>query len=322
MSVNDKALPFADAATIVRANQKDAYFESTLRSHLADLALMVRGNRFVNMFPEEITVASKALYLGITTLLGARTLGEEYVDLMYVLRLGRRLPKFIQRLGFVISYALFPYMALKWLKRMTLKYEQAKEKGGSDAPWYVRHFSLYKALLDTMMNLHVAIFYFNGLFYSLSKRFFGLRYALGHNRDLSQLQRVGNYSMLGAIILLQFMVKGLVKLKEINDKWAKQRREAETGEVEKEKETVSVVEIDQLKHLPQVNIDLNDPNQLPYIPEGLRDCLFCMTPMTNPTAALCGHLFCWLCITDWLEENTECPLCRQHCMEQNLLPLK
>ncbi|MCH0629042.1 peroxin family protein [Kocuria palustris] len=323
--VNDRALPFADAATIVRANQKDAYFESSLRTHISDVLSLIMGNRFVNLFPEEISVAAKGLYLGLTTLLGARTLGEEYVDLLYVLRLGRRLPRFVQRLGFVLLYALFPYVALQWLKRMKLKYELAQEKdGGRTAPWAVRYFSSYKAALDALMNLHIAIFYFDGLFYQLSKRIFGLRYALGHNRDMSQLQRVGNYSLLGAIILLQFMLKGLMKLKELNDKWAKERRQrrGEIVEDDEHKDYLTVSDIEQLKSARKVVIDLNDPNQLPYIPEGSRDCLFCMTPMENPTAALCGHMFCWTCITDWLKENTECPLCRQHCLEQNLLPLR
>lgn len=320
--VNDKALPFADAATIVRANQKDAYFELSLRTHILDVLQMFRGNRFVNQFPEEITVGAKALYLALTTLLGARTLGEEYVDLIYVLRNGRRLPKFLQRFGFVFSYAFFPYVALRWLKRMKMRYEQHEADGG-EAPWAVRYFSNYKAALDAFMNLHIAVFYFNGQFYSLLKRFFGLRYALGHNHDLNHLQRVGNYSLLGAIILLQFFVKGLIKLKEYNDDWVKKRRAAQEKDDDDDTQALVIADIDQLKASSlKVEVDLLDPRQLPYIPDGARDCMFCMTPMTNPTAAMCGHLFCWSCISDWLRSNTECPLCRQHCMEQNLLPLR
>ena len=69
-------------------------------------------------------------------------------------------------------------------------------------------------------------------------------------------------------------------------------------------------------------IDLSDEKQLPYLPEASRSCMLCLSPMVNPSAANCGHLFCWDCIVDWIREHPECPLCRQQCLEQHLLPLK
>ena len=133
----------------------------------------LKGQRFVNAYPQEITVLAKAVYLLLTTLLGARTLGEEYVDLIYVNRIGNRLPKLLPRLGFIVSYALVPYIISKIVKKLKNKEDD----------WVSEALSNYYKVLDTILNLHVALFYFQGEFYSLSKRLFGLRYAFGHHKE-------------------------------------------------------------------------------------------------------------------------------------------
>ncbi|KAK6456623.1 Pex12 amino terminal region-domain-containing protein [Scheffersomyces xylosifermentans] len=321
--VNDRALPFADAATIVRAHQKDAYFESSYRTQVQDVLQMLKGQRFVNTYPEEITVFAKSAYLALTTLIGARTLGEEYVDLIYVNRTGKKLPKLLPRIGFILSYALLPYLVTKLIRKL----KPSLDEDGKDTRSVItKLLSSYTKVLDTLMNLHIAIFYFQGEFYSLSKRIFGLRYAFGHNKDPSKFNRAGNYSLLGIIILLQFAVKGLMKLKTYNDELATASARKE-GEVESPQDPQQISEIDTLREVNKdygnkIVVDLSDPQQLPYLPENSRSCMLCLSPMTNPSAANCGHLFCWDCIVDWVREHPECPLCRQSCLEQNLLPLR
>lgn len=316
----------------VRAHQKDTYFESSYRSQLQDVLHIFKGQRFINTHPEEITVAAKSLYLILTTLIGARTLGEEYVDLIYVNRTGKRFPQLLPKLGFILSYALLPYLFTRLVRKYKPKDgdESAKPKEGVKY-WLAQFFSSYPKVLDTLMNLHIAIFYFKGEFYTISKRIFGLRYAFGHNKDPKKLKLArGDYSLLGGIILLQFFVKSLIKFKSyIDDKNKVDQSENE----ENEKNMNAIFKISQLekfrdnvttndKLYRQINVDLSNPDHLPYLPENSRACMLCLSPMTNPSAASCGHLFCWECIVDWVREHPECPLCRQQCLEQNLLPLK
>lgn len=71
-------------------------------------------------------------------------------------------------------------------------------------------------------------------------------------------------------------------------------------------------------------IDLADPAALPYIFSGSRRCPLCLDPMKDPTAAECGHLFCWTCILRWTGEaigQGECPICRGKCGREGLLRL-
>lgn len=303
-----------------------------------------KGSRFVNTHPEEITVASKAIYLALTTLIGARTLGEEYVDLIYVNRKGNRFPRLLGRLGFLLSYAVLPYLVTRFIRRIRPNVgEEQHEQQDKLSTWgkLTNFLTSYPKVLDTLLNLHIAIFYFQGEFYSLSKRIFGLRYAFGHNKDRAKLQSAtGNYSFLGALILLQFMVKSLFKFKSYTDekKRTKKEKELQLKGEGKENEVIDRTKISEIQTLDKFNqeltssskkllvtsavIDLTNSEELPYLPENSRSCMLCLSPMVNPSAAVCGHLFCWECIVDWVREHPECPLCRQQCLEQNLLPLR
>ena len=310
----------------MRAHQKDAYFESSYRSQLQDLIQMIKGQRFINAHPEEITVLAKAIYLALTTLIGARTLGEEYVDLIYVNRSGKKLPKLLPRLGFVVAYALIPYLINKTIKYAQLKKEKSLEDGKKQDSWLMKFLSSYTDVLDTLLNLHIAVFYFKGEFYSLSKRLFGLRYAFGHHKEPEKMQR-GNYSLLGALMIIQIAVKSLMNLKEYSDEYLNKEEPNKEKSALNEKSDTKVTSITQLSQLsdnfdPKYLIDLSDESQLPYLQNESRNCMLCLSSMVTPSAANCGHLYCWDCIVDWIRENPECPLCRQQCLEQHLLPLK
>ena len=106
----------------------------------------MKGQRFVNAYPQEITVLAKAVYLLLTTLLGARTLGEEYVDLIYVNRIGNRLPKLLPRLGFIVSYALVPYIISKIVKKL-------KNKSIDNNDSYVESNKVVERLIHAMNNI-------------------------------------------------------------------------------------------------------------------------------------------------------------------------
>lgn len=76
--------PYAHAPDIIRAHQKDAYFQGVLTHQLADLHRRLLGARSAHAWSAESRSAADLLYLCATTLLGNRTLGEEYCGLVQV----------------------------------------------------------------------------------------------------------------------------------------------------------------------------------------------------------------------------------------------
>ena len=50
-------------------------------------------------------------------------------------------------------------------------------------------------------------------------------------------------------------------------------------------------------------------------------CTICFELFKEPvTLTSCGHNFCNVCITDWIQRNATCAICRQHCQLHNLIP--
>jgi len=68
---------------------------------------------------------------------------------------------------------------------------------------------------------------------------------------------------------------------------------------------------------------LKDRQVMQWMPtKQQRKCTLCLEELKDPSITTCGHMFCWVCIGDWLRERPECPLCRSHVLLQHVLPLR
>jgi hypothetical protein len=51
-------------------------------------------------------------------------------------------------------------------------------------------------------------------------------------------------------------------------------------------------------------------------------CAICQQVRTHPACStVCGHVFCWKCLQQWVTSKGECPLCRTICRPQDILAL-
>lgn len=54
------------------------------------------------------------------------------------------------------------------------------------------------------------------------------------------------------------------------------------------------------------------------------ECNICFDLAQNPVVTLCGHLYCWPCLYQWLQVHSyshECPVCKAIIAEENLVPI-
>ncbi|MCJ1397118.1 peroxisome biogenesis factor 10 [Xylographa trunciseda] len=219
---NDYQYSFAAAPDIIRSNQKDTYFQGVLLENFSDIIRKLYGARFSHNYTSEARTFTELLYLVCTTLLGNRTLGEEYCDIIQVEEDSLQFPSIYRRSGYILSTVLLPYVLNKTLPTFrnrirlilesNLKYINRKDDHISSLPFSTRLQTYLLSNLSTLTSpssfyaLGLSIFYFSGAYYHISKRIIGLRYIFTKRLEPSE-QRVG-YEVLGVLLVLQMAVQG------------------------------------------------------------------------------------------------------------------
>lgn len=218
--------PWATAPDILRTHQKDAYVSGELSAQLTSILRAFFGVRFAHKYSTATTNLSELLYLSLTTLLGNRTLGEEYCDVVQIEADTLRLAGLGRRLGYIMSVVFAPWIlgktlpALRRRLRLKLEYniERAKQKARSVQSRSIKFQEYILKHLDSITSLSpiyaisLATFYFTGAYYHIAKRLFGLRYIFTKQISPDE-QRVG-YEVLGVLLVLQMTVQSALQIRE------------------------------------------------------------------------------------------------------------
>lgn len=227
-NVTTKAMeyPFAPSPDVLRTHQKDAQVTTTLSTQATNILRALFGVRFAHRHSGTTTHLSELLYLCLTTLLGNRTLGEEYCDVIQVEDDTFRLAGLFRRASYILSVVLTPWALSKTLpalrRKLRAKLEhnidraQRSPKAAQSRSIRIQQYILTHLDSLTSLNpiyaLSLATFYFTGSYYHLSKRLFGLRYIFTKQIDPSEA-RVG-YEVLGVLLMLQMAVQSTLHLRE------------------------------------------------------------------------------------------------------------
>ena len=356
-SVSRFAYPPASAPDIIRSNQKDIHQTTILHTQLTSILRRLYGSRFVHAHDTALQSLSSFFYLSLTTLLGNRTLGEEYCGIHQTESVTGRLPSIERRSGYILSTVLLPYLLNRSLPSIRSRIKQRLEHRLSKTP--ISNTPAYRAQTYILENLNAATslapiyaltltaFYFSGTYYHLSKRLFGLRYQFSRSLRPGEGEKGGSgYEVLGALLVIQMITQAYLHVQDIltttttnfphniatttNDYNGSSRSNGST------QEDSAKTRLEQSTHTPRLQLDdgttaaaaahydLADETTMSWLQpsQQQRKCTLCLEGMRDPSVTTCGHVFCWSCITGWLRERADCPLCRQGTGWAHVLPLR
>ncbi|KAL7477594.1 hypothetical protein ACHAW6_003396 [Cyclotella cf. meneghiniana] len=231
----------------------------------------------------------------------------------------------------------------------------------NDATVNAGDFDRYTSLLKWLLRLHLALFYWNGMYPTVYHRLVGARIrdkvppsspnaVLDPNAGVIVANRP-TYKPVAVLILLQAItalaqsaVEASIELVHNIQialfRWRRQRRResqqttTERTNIYDSSERQMYLELVE-ERVPSIASAEDETHQTLNQPRSgkrsksdgnspsIHPCGICLNERVHPAASsVCGHVFCWDCILHWVSNiRSECPLCRAQTRPQDILPL-
>lgn len=225
--------------------------------------------------------------------------------------------------------------------------------------WFVTQHAGRSAItfwLQWLARLHLALFYLYGRYYEVAKRLAGVRLVhIGRSRAYSP-----RYDALGLLIVLQLLLEPIDALLQrplwrqriyalVEGAASAMQRLRETlhgrvhlliGEPSNEPNSNKRCSLQDRRCVERVHrttgsledsqarkqlLIANQPSKPPVSMDEQQAtryrCVLCLDRCNHPTCTACGHVFCWICILDWVRQQHTCPVCRSAAQMTDLVCL-
>lgn len=282
---------------IVRTIQKDLQYTTELNRDVFEVAqFLAKNNRNILRQNEIFKILTNIAYHGFSAINRLQTLGEEYTGVMQIDYTDNLPKKLIQVIAIIFEFAGESFL-IKVLSEYEKKVSESEELLPEARRTILKLISLIKSSLPFINVINRGIFYLNNSGQlQISKRLTGIKFVLTRFW-LNDHHNISGYKFLGVVTILQVIFSLLLKLKERHDEKILQKAET-------------------LR-------ESNKPMRLRSISkEDVKKCILCLENRIDLTSTVCGHVFCWKCICDWLKYKNDCPVCREPATQSSVIFLQ
>ncbi|XP_037718797.1 peroxisome biogenesis factor 10 [Drosophila subpulchrella] len=284
---------------IVRSVQKDARYTNELAEDFSDV-LRLTGPRNWIKYNQMCRLLAELSYHGFASANSLQTLGEEYTGIIQVDGNYKQIPsRLLQLIAIVLEFggdSLFQRLLQK-VDAYVANHEEIRPEAKPQLKKIIQRLRQSPSYVKA---LHKSLFYLDASKYQLSKRTTGINYVLIRHWLQPEFSLYG-YKILGVITFLQVSFSLAISGW---DAWREHKRQ-------------------QLEAIKQTGKKfLQRGSSVRHADPDAPQCILCLEPRSNSSLTPCGHIFCWSCLLEWLEERDECPLCRESLKKSQVIPLQ
>jgi peroxin-10 len=294
----------------LRAIQKDNEYVDHLSFRIADLYEALTNFFNLSHISDKLDILSKFIFYYCCYIKNKAktTPGEEYT------RIEKKQNNLI--LFYILNLALKNYL-FKYFQEKFISYIHKKYTHNTHNPSILHRmvsrieklFPSIEEFNEKLEDLQFAYFFINNKYFDFAQKIlniYNVHNISSEGRDTAQIIDKSGFRLLGSFILLRYSIEIYKGIKQGYIIYKEEKHNLKADEK---------LEVNNLKlkmnKADNFNKNVDD-----------KTCLLCMDERKYTSLTICGHLFCWTCITQYLQVKQSCPFCRAVCLPQQVIFLQ